>query len=51
MVTKVKEKYLPKEYEIQLHKKWQGLKQKDMDVASYTKEFQRLCLKSKKYEE
>lgn len=38
MVTKIKENYLPKDYEIQLHKKRQSLKQKDLDVAAYTKE-------------
>ena len=39
MVTKVKEHYLLEDYDIQLHKKRKILKQKDMDVASYTKEF------------
>ena len=47
MVTKVKENYLPEDYEIQLHRKRQGLKQKDMDVASYTEKFHKLCLRSK----
>lgn len=46
MVTKVKENYLPEDYEVQLHRKRQGLKQKDLDVASYTEEFQNLCLRS-----
>ena len=51
MVTKVKEKYLPKDYEIQIHKKRQGLKQKDLDVTTYTKEFQKLCLRSRMQED
>lgn len=47
MVKKFKEKYLPEEYEIQMHKKRKILKQKDIDVASHTEEFQRLYLRSK----
>jgi hypothetical protein len=37
MVTKIKENFLPEDFEIQLHKKRQGLKKKDLDVTSYTK--------------
>lgn len=48
LVTKVKEKFLPKDFEIQLHKRRQELKQKYLDVTSYTEEFQRLCLRSLK---
>ena len=51
MVAKIRDNYLPEDYEIQLHKKRQSLKQKDLDVASYTEEFQKLCLRSKVQEE
>ena len=47
MVSKVKEQYLLEDYEIQLHKKRQILKQKDVDVATYTNDFQNLCLRSR----
>lgn len=46
MVAKVKEAYMPNDYEIQLHKKRQSLRQKDQDVNTYTEEFQKLCLRS-----
>ena len=39
MANKIKENFLPEDFEIQLHKKRQGLKQKDLDVTSYTEEF------------
>ena len=51
MVTKLKDNFLPEEFEIQLHKRRQGLMQKDIDMTSYTEEFQRLCLRSKNKEE
>lgn len=51
MVSKIKENYLLEDYEVQLHKKRQRLKQKDLDVTSYTEEFQKLCLRSKVQEE
>ena len=47
MVTKVKEQFLPKDYEIQLQEKRQGLKQKDLDEATYIEEFQNFCLRSR----
>ena len=47
MITKVKENFLPEDFEIQLHKRRKGLRKKDLDVTSYAKEFQRLCLRSK----
>ena len=46
MVAKVKEAYLPKDYEIQLHKRRQSLRQRDQEMSSYTEEFQRLCMRS-----
>ena len=51
MVTKIMEIYLPKINEIQLHKKRQGLKQKDMDVASYIEELKKFYLRPKIHEE
>ena len=48
MVIKIQENFLLEDFEIQLHQRRQGLKHKDMDVASYIEEFQRLCLRSKK---
>ena len=51
MVSKIKENYLPEDYEIQLHRKRQSLRQKDLDVAAYIEEFQKLCLRSRVQEE
>ena len=51
MIIKVKEQYLPEDYEVQLHKKRQSLKEKDMDGAIYTKEFQKLCLNARVQED
>lgn len=47
MITLIKEAYVPKDYEILLHKKRQSLRQKEIDVSSYTEEFQKLTMKSK----
>ena len=47
MVAKIKETYLYEDYEIQLHKKRHNLKQKDLDVASYTEELQKTSPKVK----
>lgn len=47
MVAKVKENYLLEEYDIQLHKKRPNLRQRDLDVAAYTEEFQKLSLRSR----
>ena len=46
MVHKVREAYMPKDYEIQLHQKRQSNRQRDLDVNLYTKEFQKLCMRS-----
>lgn len=45
MVSMVKETYLPEDYEVQLHQKRQNLKQRDMDICTYTEEFQKLSLR------
>lgn len=47
MVAKVKGNYMLEDYDIQLYKKRQNLKQRDLDVAAYTKEFQKLSLMSR----
>ena len=51
MVNKVKQTYLLDDYEVQLHRRRQNLRQKDLDVQAYTKEFQKLYLRSKVVEE
>ena len=47
MAAKIKQDYILEYYEIYLHRRRQNLRQKDMDVHSYTKEFQKPCLRSK----
>ena len=39
MVTKLKAKFIPTNYELELFKRLQNLKQKDMTVKDYTEEF------------
>lgn len=46
MVSKMKSNFLPKDFEVQMHKKMQGLKQKDLDVKAYTDEFYKLSMRS-----
>lgn len=46
MVEKLKGKFLPNDYAIQLYRKLQNLKQKGMDVTTYTEEFYKLSIKS-----
>ena len=45
MVNKVNNKFLPGDYQVSLLRKMQNLKQKDMTVKEYTKEFYRLGIK------
>lgn len=47
MLSKIRETYIPKDYEIQLHRKRQNLRQNELNVSSYTEEFQKLCPGSK----
>ena len=51
MVAKIKETYLPKDYEIQLRKRRHSLRQKDGDVTSYIKNIQKLYLRTKMQEQ
>ena len=50
MKIRLKAQFLPKDYEVQLHKKLQNLKQRELDVSSYTEEFHKLSLRAKKHE-
>lgn len=51
MVAKIRQAYIPDGYEIQLHRRRQNLRQKEMDIHSYIDEFQKLCLRSKVVED
>ena len=46
MIDLIKETYVPKDYGVQLHRRKKILKQKDMDVGTYTEEFLKLCMKT-----
>ena len=46
MVTKLKAKFIPTDYELELFKKLQNLKQKDMTVKDYIEEFYKLTIQS-----
>lgn len=51
MKAKVKVQFMPIEYEVQMYKMLQNLKQRDLDVNAYTEEFHKLSLRSKRQEE
>jgi hypothetical protein len=46
MVTKLKAKFMPKDYQINLFRKLQNLRQKGMTVKEYTEEFYRLNIRT-----
>lgn len=46
MVTNLKVKFIPGDYELELFKRLQNLKQKDMFVKDYTEEFYKLTIQS-----
>lgn len=46
MVAKLKGKFLPSDYQVQMFKKLQNLRQKEMDVKAYIEEFYRLSMRS-----
>lgn len=50
MMEMVKKAYVPDDYGKYLHRRRKNLRQKDMDVSACTKEFHKLCLKSKTME-
>ena len=45
MVKKVKNRFLPNDYQASLVRKMENLRQRDMTVKEYTKEFYRLDIK------
>ena len=45
MMEKMREKFLPKDYKVQLYKRMQSLRQKDMDVQAYKEELHKLDIK------
>ena len=45
IVSKVKKKFLPVDYQVSLLRKMQNLKQKDMTMKEYTEEFYRLGIR------
>jgi hypothetical protein len=46
MVTKIKAKFIPKYYQINLFKKLENLRQKGMTMKEYTKEFYKLNIRT-----
>ncbi|KAH9292214.1 hypothetical protein KI387_042602, partial [Taxus chinensis] len=51
MVAKMKGKFIPRDYEVNLFKKLQNLRQKELSVKEYTEEFYRLTIRSGHIEE
>ena len=47
MIEKMKINFLPKYFDVQMHNKMQGLRQKDLDVKAYTDEFYKLSIRSR----
>lgn len=45
MKIRIKVQFLPTYYEIQMYQKVQNLRQKDMTMSTYTKEFNKLTLR------
>lgn len=50
MKIRRKAHFLPGDYEVKIHKRLQNLKQMELDVNAYTKEFHKLSLRAKKHE-
>ena len=46
MVTKLKAKFIPTNYELELFKRLQNLKHKDMSMKNCTKDFYKLTIRS-----
>ena len=46
MVAKMKEKFIPKDYQITLFRRMQNLRQKLMSVKEYTEEFYKLNIRA-----
>jgi hypothetical protein len=45
MVAKLKDKFIPKDYHINMFRKLQNLRQKELTVKDYTEEFYRLNIR------
>jgi hypothetical protein len=50
MVAKIKEKFIPKYYQINLFRNMQNMRQKGITVKEYTEEFYRLNIRAAKRE-
>jgi hypothetical protein len=50
MVSKLKEKFMPKDYQINLFRKLQNLRQKGMTVKEYTEEFYKMNIRTRQRE-
>ena len=46
MLTKLKAKFIPTDYELELLKRLKNLEKKDMTMKDYTKEFYKLTIRS-----
>jgi hypothetical protein len=46
MVAKLKAKFIPKDYQINMFRKLQNLRQRSMTVKEYTKEFYRMNIRT-----
>jgi hypothetical protein len=46
MVAKLKAKFMPKDYQINLFRKMQNLRQKGMTVKEYTEEFYKMNIRT-----
>jgi hypothetical protein len=46
MVAKLKAKFIPKDYQINLYRRLQNLKQRGLSVKEYTEEFYRLNIRA-----
>lgn len=51
MKAEVKAQFMPIDYEVQIYKKLQNLRQRDLDVNAYIEEFHKLGLRSKRQEQ
>lgn len=50
MISKLKCKFLPKDHQVQMFKRLQNLRQREIDIKSYTEEFYKLSLRSSHHE-
>ena len=50
MKTEIRKQFILEDYEVLVHKRLQSLRQRDLDVSTYTQEFHNLTLRAKMYE-